>query len=124
MISAVCKKGTLMDFATHLSVAGKTTPPDPVGVVFGKIAQLRAAGKTVTSFAAGAPDPALFPADKLVDLNARALEAFGPGMLQYGPPNGFPPLLAALRNKVLPMRGVTATEDTLYVTTGAQTAIH
>lgn len=70
----------------------------------------------ILSFAGGLPDPALFPRQEYAEALAHVL-ATDTQALQYRPP--FPPLKAHIV-KLMAQRGVTCTEEQVFLTTGAQ----
>ncbi len=75
----------------------------------------------LTSFAGGVPDPALFPADAIAQAYARILgdPRLASQALQYGVPEGYPPLRRWLAEDML-RRGVTCTADNIVITNGSQ----
>jgi len=80
-----------VDFARKFSYATRTMRPSGVGEL---LKNSNVPG--VTSLAAGAPDPDLFPVKEFKKYTNKAFKDFGPGILQYGPPEGFEPLRQAL----------------------------
>ncbi len=73
----------------------------------------------LVSFAAGYPDPTLFPWDDLREIAAELLTGADLTVLQYGPTRGYTPLLEATLD-VLAARGITADLNELLITTGSQ----
>ena len=87
--------------------------PSPIDAVF----QSLAGRDDVVSFAAGSPDTSLLPVDLLADMARRALDRYGPRVLQYGSTLGFEPL----REAVLPLlagRGIHVGADEVHISTG------
>jgi len=76
----------------------------------------------VISFAAGAPDERLLPVEVLDAIIAETAAGYGRRILQYGPVQGFAPLIEALL-PVLHRRGVKVGADEVHVTTGATGAL-
>ncbi|NLG15815.1 MAG: PLP-dependent aminotransferase family protein [Fibrobacter sp.] len=78
---------------------------------------------SIISFSGGMPANSLFPIDVLDELYNNLTKESRQAALQYGPTNGYPPLLEALKeylkNKGLPLEG-----QDLLITTGAQQAIN
>ncbi|MEQ1574603.1 MAG: PLP-dependent aminotransferase family protein [Vicinamibacterales bacterium] len=73
----------------------------------------------LVSFAAGYPDPSLFPWDDFREIAAQLLTGADPTVLQYGPTRGYTPLLDATID-VLAGRGIKADLNELLITTGSQ----
>ena len=73
----------------------------------------------LVSFAAGYPDPQVFPWDELRAIAAELLTGADGSVLQYGPTRGHRPLLEAILG-VLDTRGIKATLDELIITSGSQ----
>jgi 2-aminoadipate transaminase len=73
----------------------------------------------ILSFAGGLPAPELFPTTAYAQAAAQVL-ASDPAVLQYGPP------LAALKGHIVQLmarRGVSCSEEQIFLTTGAQQAL-
>lgn len=73
----------------------------------------------LVSFAAGFPDPTMFPWGDLQTIAAELLSGSDGSVLQYGATRGYRPLLESLVT-VMQGRGVVCTLDQLIVTTGSQ----
>src|SRR5687767_10043218 len=73
----------------------------------------------LVSFAAGYPDPSLFPWDDLRDISHELLSGADPTVLQYGPTRGYGPLLESILG-VLEARHVRTSLDELMITSGSQ----
>lgn len=73
----------------------------------------------LVSFAAGFPDPALFPWNDLREIANELLSGADPTVLQYGATRGYRPLLQSIV-EVLAGRGIRSSEDELIVTSGSQ----
>ena len=83
--------------------------------------QKRIASKPgVISFAAGLPDPALFPMEDLTAATMKLMETNGRAALQYGLTKGYRPLLELLVKRMREKEGVDCGLDNLTVTTGSQ----
>lgn len=81
------------------------------------IFQLIMGRSDIASYAAGAPDRALLPVAMLPQLLERALDRYGSQVLQYGSPQGFPPLRQACA-VLLSERGVDVDANDVHVATG------
>jgi 2-aminoadipate transaminase len=73
----------------------------------------------VVSFAAGYPDPTVFPWDDLRAITSELLTGADGSVLQYGPTRGYRPLLEAIVG-VLDARGIKASLEELIITSGSQ----
>jgi 2-aminoadipate transaminase len=73
----------------------------------------------LVSFAAGFPDPVLFPWNDLREITNDLLSGADPTVLQYGATRGYRPLLQSII-EVLAGRGIRSNEDELIVTSGSQ----
>jgi 2-aminoadipate transaminase len=73
----------------------------------------------LVSFAAGYPDPTLFPWDAFREIANQLLTGTDGTVLQYGPTRGHRPLLEAILG-VLAGRGIAASLDEVMVTSGSQ----
>ena len=76
----------------------------------------------LVSFAAGYPDPTLFPWDELRDIANELLSGADGSVLQYGPTRGYTPLLESILG-VLEARHIRASLDELMITSGSQQGI-
>jgi 2-aminoadipate transaminase len=105
----------MIDYTKYLSPTGRQLHESAIrrmGTVVARTADL-------VSFAAGYPDPRLFPWDDLRDI-ANALLASQDGLvLQYGPTRGYRPLLEAIL-EVLQGRGIVAHLEQVMITSGSQ----
>jgi 2-aminoadipate transaminase len=105
----------MTDYDTFLSPMGRQLHESAIrrmGTVVAKTHDL-------VSFAAGYPDPAVFPWDDLRAIAAELLTGADGNVLQYGPTRGHRPLLEALVG-VLEARGIRAPLDELLITSGSQ----
>ena len=105
----------MTDYTKYLSPTGRQLHESAIrrmGTVVAKTADL-------VSFAAGYPDPRLFPWDDLREIANELLASKDGLVLQYGPTRGYKPLLEAIL-PVLEGRGITATLDELMITSGSQ----
>ena len=73
----------------------------------------------LVSFAAGYPDPTLFPWDDLRDIAHELLSGADGTVLQYGPTRGYRPLLESVLG-VLDARHIRTSLDDLMITSGSQ----
>ena len=73
----------------------------------------------VVSLAGGLPAPESFPLSIMSELTTRVLEKYGPDAFQYGPTEGFPPLLPVLADYVA-QRGFKAAPEDVLVASGSQ----
>jgi 2-aminoadipate transaminase len=78
-----------------------------------------AKSEDLVSFAAGYPDPRLFPWTDFREIANELLTGSDPSVLQYGPTRGFAPLLESTL-EVLNHRGINADLSQLMVTSGSQ----
>lgn len=76
----------------------------------------------MVSLAGGIPAPESFPMETIEDLGKRVVDKYGSRAFQYDPTEGFPPLREAL-SVLLSGRGLQATADNVYVTSGSQGAL-
>jgi 2-aminoadipate transaminase len=83
-------------------------------------ALLLSARPGIICFSLGLPSPELFPLKRFTNACAEVL-ARGPGALQYGPPSQE---LKAHVVSLMRIRGVDCTEQQVFLTTGAQQALH
>jgi 2-aminoadipate transaminase len=82
-----------------------------------------AADPTIISFAGGMPNNSLFPISAIDEIYAAMPVAEKQTACQYGPTQGYPPLLASLKS-YLSSRGLPVDDSQgLIITTGAQQAI-
>lgn len=105
----------MIDYSRFLSPMGRELHESAIrrmGTVVARTTDL-------VSFAAGYPDPSLFPWDDLREIAGRLLSGGDGNVLQYGPTRGYTPLLDAIRG-VLDGRHIRATLDELMVTSGSQ----
>jgi 2-aminoadipate transaminase len=73
----------------------------------------------VVSLAGGLPAPESFPLGIMSELTTRVLNKYGPEAFQYGPTEGFPPLLPVLAQYAA-QRGVKASPGDVLVASGSQ----
>jgi 2-aminoadipate transaminase len=73
----------------------------------------------LVSFAAGYPDPGVFPWADLRAIASELLTGADGSVLQYGPTRGYRPLLEAILG-VLDARGIKTSLDELIITSGSQ----
>jgi 2-aminoadipate transaminase len=105
----------MIDYEPFLSRAAQSWR----GSAIRKMGALAARIPDVISFAAGYPDPDVFPWAALEEIARELLEGRDGAVLQYGPTRGLRSLLGALR-EILASRGIRAAEENLLVTTGSQ----
>jgi len=80
------------------------------------------ANGNIISFAGGAPDPALFPADLMSDLAAGILKNEGALALSYGITEGYNPLKEEIIKR-LKSQNIISENDNFIITTGGQQVI-
>ncbi|WP_426565396.1 PLP-dependent aminotransferase family protein [Angustibacter sp. McL0619] len=102
-----------MDHTQYLARRALSTSVGPIDELFATVARR----PDVVSFAAGAPDLALLPVPKVAAAAQRALDRWGPRILQYGPTEGFAPLREACL-PLLAARGLSVTADAVHISTG------
>jgi 2-aminoadipate transaminase len=105
----------MTDYSKYLSPMGRQLHESAIrrmGTVVARTADL-------VSFAAGYPDPRLFPWDDLQEIAGELLGSKDPLVLQYGPTRGYKPLLEAIL-EVLRGRGIQAPLDEVMITSGSQ----
>jgi 2-aminoadipate transaminase len=105
----------MTDYTNYLSPMGRQLHESAIrrmGTVVARTADL-------VSFAAGYPDPRLFPWDDLQEIAGQLLASKDPLVLQYGPTRGYKPLLEAIL-EVLRGRGIETTLDEVMITSGSQ----
>jgi 2-aminoadipate transaminase len=108
----------MTDYTTFLSPMGRQLHESAIrrmGTVVAKTQDL-------VSFAAGYPDPQLFPWAAFREIAAELLNGSDGTVLQYGPTRGHKPLLEAILG-VLERRGISATLEELMITSGSQQGI-
>lgn len=83
--------------------------------------QKRIAGKSdMISFAAGLPDPELYPLEDLRKAADTMLEKEGPKAFAYGLTKGYGPLLDFLTDRMNNREGVDCTKDNICILSGSQ----
>ncbi|HEX2958305.1 MAG TPA: PLP-dependent aminotransferase family protein [Chitinispirillaceae bacterium] len=82
-----------------------------------------AADPSIISFSGGMPANSLFPTDVVDELYNDLPLSLKQVALQYGPTPGYPPLLESLK-QYLQSRGISAENQDLIITTGAQQALN
>ena len=88
------------------------------------LASVQAAGPPGTiSFVYGLPDPETFPGNDLKRCFDRVLREKAALALQYGPEQGFGPLIDYLREKILLKEGITLERPQIKLTGGASQAL-
>jgi 2-aminoadipate transaminase len=73
----------------------------------------------VISFAGGMPDSSLFPIDAFRQVLNQVLRTEGPGLLQYSPASGYPPLRRFLANYLL-HKGIVVNDSDILIVNGSQ----
>jgi 2-aminoadipate transaminase len=74
----------------------------------------------IISFAGGIPDPALFPAYFVGEATKAILETDSDMVLQYGPTEGYPPLIHELTKRLSRKEEIHVSEAEILVTTASQ----
>jgi len=72
------------------------------------------------SFGGGAPDPAAYPADLIAEITARAFRDRSTTLLAYGISEGYPPLVASLKDYLGQREGFDFSRNELLITSGGQ----
>ncbi len=88
-----------------------------------KIAAKVASGGSVISFAAGLPDPNLFPLDEITDVTETVLKERGSFALAYGPTKGENELLELLTKRMKDEENIDTKPENIIITTGSQQGI-
>lgn len=88
-----------------------------------KIAAKVAIGGSVISFAAGLPDPNLFPLDEITDVTETVLKERGSFALAYGPTKGENELLELLAKRMKDEENIDTKPENIIITTGSQQGI-
>ena len=74
----------------------------------------------VISFAAGLPDPDLFPLDALAVSTEKMIREKGKEAFQYGLTKGYGPMLDKILERMARKENIHATVDNIIMTTGSQ----
>ena len=75
------------------------------------------------SLAGGIPAPESFPLDLIRELTRQVIETHGPSAFQYGPTEGFTPLRHALADHLTSRKGIRATSEEVFISSGSQGAL-
>lgn len=105
----------MIDYQRFLSPAGRHLHESAIR----KMGTVVARSEDLVSFAAGYPDPTLFPWSDFREIANELLSGKDMSALQYGPTRGYRPLLEATL-EVMAGRGITAQLDELMITSGSQ----
>ncbi|NLW21330.1 MAG: PLP-dependent aminotransferase family protein [Clostridiales bacterium] len=82
---------------------------------------LKLAGEPgMISFGGGAPEPASFPVEKIAQITARALREQSAAMLSYGISEGYPPLVASLKDYLSKTEQLDFAREELIILSGGQ----
>ncbi len=84
-----------------------------------KMGTVLSQARDIISFAPGYPDPEIFVWEEFRAINSELLSGRDGSVLQYGPTRGHRPLLEAI-TEILTTRSITASLESLLVTTGSQ----
>jgi DNA-binding transcriptional MocR family regulator len=110
----------IADHSRRLSRKATWLRADPTHDLFDRAQRIPG----VVAFAGAATtDPTMLPVDALTELTHQAVDTFGPVIGEYGPIQGFAPLIEALLPR-LADAGVDTTPAGVQVTTGATGALH
>ena len=74
------------------------------------------------SLAGGIPAPESFPMDIIRKLTRQVIDTYGSTAFQYGPTEGFAPLRKHLAERLI-KKGIPATPNNVFVSTGSQGAL-
>ncbi|MEG0372240.1 MAG: PLP-dependent aminotransferase family protein, partial [Clostridium sp.] len=88
-----------------------------------KIAAKVASGGTVISFAAGLPDPKLFPLEEIKKVTEKVLKERGEFALAYGPTKGENELLELITKRMKEEENIDTKPENIIITTGSQQGI-
>ncbi len=78
---------------------------------------------TIISFAAGNPSPLSFPVEEMAEITADIFKNNSTAALQYSVTEGYPPLRAAVSERIKNKFGIGGEGDELIITTGGQQGI-
>ncbi len=78
---------------------------------------------TIISFAAGNPSPLSFPVEEMAEITADIFKNNSTAALQYSVTEGYPPLRAAVAQRIKQKFGIGGDNDELIITTGGQQGI-
>ncbi len=109
---------SILDYEALLSPTGRQLHESAIRRMGTVIARAR----DMISFAAGYPDPSLFPWEELRGIAQELLQGTDGSTLQYGPTRGYQPLLDSLVG-LLDARGIRTSTDELLITSGSQQGI-
>ena len=97
---------------------------DSLNVGYDPLASVQAAGPPGTiSFIYGLPDPDTFPVQELREAIDKVLRERSALALQYGPEQGYGPLIDYLREKLARDEGLNLTRKNLMITAGSSQAV-
>jgi 2-aminoadipate transaminase len=105
----------MIDYQKFLSPMGRQLHESAIR----RMGTVVARTQDLVSFAAGYPDPTLFPWDAFREIANQLLTGSDGTVLQYGPTRGHRPLLEAVLG-ILGGRGISASLDELMITSGSQ----
>jgi 2-aminoadipate transaminase len=108
----------VIDYDSFLSPTGRHLQESAIR----RMGTVAAATAGMISFAAGYPDPALFPWDELRDIAQELLAGGDAQALQYGPTRGYNPLIESIV-EVLATRHIVIDPTQVAITTGSQQGI-
>jgi len=106
-----------MSFAYPFSRAAEAMRPSPIRELF-KMTQRRG----MISFAGGLPDPIIFPIEEFASC-AEVLQERGRVALQYGPSEGYRPLVELIAARSEAHLGRPVTPEEIVITSGSQQAM-
>lgn len=108
----------MTDYTKYLSPTGRQLHESAIR----RMGTVVARSTDLVSFAAGYPDPRLFPWDDLREIANELMSSKDGLVLQYGPTRGYKPLLEAIL-EVLEGRDIAADLDEVMITSGSQQGI-
>ena len=108
----------MTDYDSFLSPTGRHLHESAIR----RMVAAEAETQDLVSFAAGYPDPTLFPWSECREIAGELLTGADASVLQYGPTRGIRPLIEATRD-VLAGRGIDVDPGDILITTGSQQGI-
>lgn len=107
-----------MDYSQKLASRTKRMPMSAIRELFKVMNK-----PGMISLAGGAPAPEAFPVEVIKELSSKIIDKYGPATFQYGITEGFNPLRKAL-SEYVKIKKIDVSEDEVFISTGAQSAIN